>query len=127
MNIDWEYFLCLFEEFRKIPRSKIEAYISIASGRVASCAWGNSTKYATALLVAHMLSTSGRQGGGSAGGAVTDESVGDLSRAFAPMFDVTRGDALLLSTRYGIDYVQLRKETLITGMSTGGAVRPGCF
>lgn len=118
MNITSQFFLSLFEEFQKVKRAKINAYISIASGRVPQNVWGAQYQYATALLVAHMLSTSGRQGGGSAGGAVTAEAVGDLSRSFATLFDVNRGDALLLTTRYGADFVQLRKETVIGCMST---------
>jgi Protein of unknown function (DUF4054) len=118
MNITSQFFLSLFEEFRKVPRAQVNAYITIATGRVPQSVWGTQYQYATALLVAHMLSTRGRQGGGSAGGAVTAEAVGELSRSFATMFDVNRGDALLLTTRYGADFVQLRKETVIGVMST---------
>lgn len=124
MNIDKSYFLALFDEFSKTSTEKIDAYIDIATLRVPAAIWGNKVKYATALLVAHMLTTSGRQGDGSAGGAVTNEQVGDLSRAFATMFDTERGDALLLTTRYGIDFVQLRKETIVTAGLTG--FRPFC-
>jgi hypothetical protein len=128
MNITSQYFLTLFEEFSKVPKAKLDAYISLASLRVSQSVWGGVYQYATALLVAHMLVTSGRQGGGSAGGAVTAEQVGDLSRSFATMFDTNRGDALLCGTRYGIDFVQLRKETIITGMTTRPIMPlPRCF
>jgi Protein of unknown function (DUF4054) len=122
LNITVQFFLNLFEEFRGAKRAKLTAYITIASGRVPSGVWGANTQYATALLVAHMLTAQGRQGLGSAGGAVTSETVGDLARNFAQLFDLERGDALLCSTRYGADFVQLRKETIVTGMTTRGAV-----
>lgn len=124
MNITYQYFLTLFDEFKKLPKEKINAFIAIASTRTPVPVWGDVASYATALLTAHMLSTSGPQGGGSAGGAVTQESVGDLSRTYATIFDASRGDAPYMTTRYGIDYIALRKETIMCVMSTRGALPP---
>lgn len=118
MNITSQYFLALFEEFKKVKPAKINVYIEIASGRIPESVWETSTKYATALLTAHMLSTSGPQGGGSAGGPVTAEQVGDLSRAYGSVAEVGSADAFLATTRYGIDLIALRRETFTTGMST---------
>lgn len=124
MNLTPVEFLAFFEEFKKVPLPTINLYITVATGRVPVSVWGTSVQYATALMVAHMLTTQGRKGDGAAGGSVTQESVGDLSRSYASMFDVSRGDALLLTTRYGIDFVQLRKETIVTGMTTYGGTFP---
>lgn len=118
-NITPSYFLTLFDEFKKVALPKLEIYIGLASGRVPSGVWGDNTKYATALLTAHMLSTSGPQGGGPSGGAVTAEQVGDLSRSFATVFQPGSGDAALMTTRYGIDFVALRRETIVSGMVAG--------
>lgn len=106
-----------------MPKAKLDVYLELARRRVPCHVWKENTKYACALLTAHMLATSGRQGGGSTGGAISQQQVGDLSRSYATMFDTERGDALLLSTRYGIDFVQLRKETIVTGMSTRNNIR----
>lgn len=125
MNITVVYFLDLFDEFKGISKTKLEAYITIASGRVPSTVWGTSSQYATALLTAHMLSTSGPQGGGPAGGALTSEQVGDVSRAFDTVFDPSSGDAAMMTTRYGIDFVALRKETIIGAMPAITPRRPG--
>jgi hypothetical protein len=121
-NITKEYFLNLFDEFSKVKPDRIAIYIGLATIRVPLSVWCENTPYATALLTAHMLTTSGRQGLGSAGGAVSQEAVGDLSRSFAQCFDPTAGDAVLRVTRYGIDFVALRKETFTTAMTTRGAV-----
>lgn len=118
-NIDSTYFLTLFDEFSKVAKPKIQAYLDIATTRVPSTVWGSNTAYATALLTAHMLTASGRQGLGSGGGAVTDESVGDLSRSFATVFEPGSGDAALMTTRYGIDFVELRNETIVTADISG--------
>lgn len=113
-NITVQYFRDLFEEFKRVGNATIEVYIGIASGRTPSSVWGSNTNYATALLVAHMLSTRGPQGGGPAGGALTQETVGDVSRSFATVFEPGSGDALLATTRYGIDYLALRSETVFS-------------
>lgn len=123
-NITAEYFVTLFDEFKKVPEPKLDVYLDLASMRVPSSVWGSSTKYATALLAAHMLSTSGRQGGGPTGGAITAEAVGDLSRSYATCFVPGSGDAVLMTTRYGIDFIALRRETIVSGMTTRGAVPP---
>lgn len=125
MNLTADEFWVLFDEFKKVAKAKVEAYITIASGRVPLSVWGASKyKYATALLTAHMLSSSGNQGGGSAGGALTAEQVGDLSRSFAPMFQAGAGDAVYMGTRYGVDFVTLRRETVVSVM-TPRMKRPG--
>lgn len=120
-NITAQYFLTLFEEFTGTKKAKIQAYLDIATTRVPERVWGANTKYATALLTAHMLTFTGPQGNGAGGGAVSQEAVGDLSRAFASVFDTERGDALLCMTGYGAQFVQLRKETIVPGMTTRGA------
>ncbi|SRR5579875_4082 len=111
---DPQYFLTLFDEFKNVHPEKIKAYLQLAGQRVPPSVWAESTQYATALLAAHMLATSGPQGGGSAGGALTAEQVGNLSRSFQAVFEPGSGDAPLMTTRYGIDFVALRKETIVS-------------
>ncbi len=122
-------FRTLFPEFKKTPDATIEAYLNIAVGRVPVNIWKANTNYATALLLAHMLSTQGAQGGGPTGGAVTQEQVGDLSRSFQAVFEPGSGDAVLMTTRYGIDFVALRKETIPTATvaRTPRPPLPGCW
>lgn len=120
-NINSQYFLTLFREFSKTPAATIEAYLDVATLRVPAAVWGPAAKYATALLAAHMLSTQGPQGGGPAGGALTQEQVGDLSRSFQAIGTPGSGDAELSTTRYGLDFIALRRETLPTA---GVAVTP---
>lgn len=124
-NITSEYFVTLFDEFKNTPQPKLNAYIQIASGRVPRPVWGANTDYGTALLAAHMLTAAGRGGQGSGGGAVTQEQVGDLSRSFQSIAETGSGDAALMTTRYGIDFVELRNETIVPMMSTRGAILPG--
>lgn len=126
MNITTQYFLSLFDEFTKLKTVKLKAYINLATIRVPQSVWGANTQYATALLTAHMLSTSGPQGAGPSAGALTAEAVGDLSRSFATCFDPNTGDSVLRTTRYGIDFIALRKETIISAMSTRGRIPFSC-
>lgn len=118
-NIDPHYFKALFDEFDGVSDPKVQAYIDIASSRVPSGVWGTNTNYATALLVAHMLTASGAGGLGPSGGPVTNEAVGDVSRGYASIAEQGSGDAALMTTRYGIDFVALRKETVVGATVTG--------
>ncbi len=118
-NITLEYFQSLFPEFCKVNQGTVEAYIEIATIRVPKAIWGPVYKYATALLLAHMLTASGKAGLGSGGGAVTSEAVGDLSRGFATVGVPGSGDQELLTTRYGQDFVALRRETIVSAGVTG--------
>lgn len=123
-NINSQYFLTLFPEFKKTATASIDAWLDIATIRVPQKVWGANTNYATALLAAHMLSTAGNQGGGSAGGAVTQEQVGDLSRSYQFIGEIGSGDAALMTTRYGIDFVALRKETILPMSTAYAPARP---
>lgn len=121
------YFRTLFPEFTKISDAALEIWISIVVTRVPASVWGTNTTYGQALLLAHMLTASGKAGLGSGGGAVTAESVGDLSRSFATLGEGT-GDQELLTTRYGQDFVALRRETVVVGTVTGpNTFPPGGF
>lgn len=122
-------FLTLFPEFTKVTTAALEIWIPIASNRVPLSVWGSNTQYATALLLAHMLTAAGKSGLGSGGGPITSESVGDLSRGFGTVGVPGSGDQELLSTRYGQDFVALRRETVITPSVTGPVTLPphgGC-
>lgn len=119
-NITLQQFTTLFPEFSKVAAATLEAWIPIASNRVPASVWGGNTLYATALLLAHMLTASGKSGFGSGGGAVTSESVGDLSRGFSSVSsNAGSGDAELGTTRYGLDFIALRRETVVTFAVTG--------
>lgn len=121
------YFTTLFDEFSAVAPAKIQTFLDIASLRVSQPKWGDKTAYATALLAAHMLATSGAQGGGSSGGPVTAEQVGDVSRSYGTVGQQGSGDEDLRTTRYGIDFIALRKETIVPAMVTGTGVRPAGY
>jgi hypothetical protein len=123
-NITNQYFLAFFPEFESRPPATIDAYIEVATNRVPLNIWGSNGKYATALLTAHMLTISGKSGLGSGGGAVTAESVGDLSRSFATVGVPGSGDQELLTTRYGQAFVALRRETIVSATVTGPTTLP---
>lgn len=117
-------FRTLFPEFTKVTDAALEVWLPIAASRVPYTIWTTNTLYATALLLAHMLTASGKSGLGSGGGAVTSESVGDLSRGFATVGIPGGGDQELETTRYGQDFVALRRETVVIGSVTGPTTFP---
>lgn len=113
-------FLVIFDEFKSVAVQKIDALIAICSVRVNIDVWGvQMAPYATMLLVAHILTMTGRSGAGPGGGALTAEAVGDLSRGYATVGVPGSGDQELLTTRYGQEFVALRRETIPMGTLTG--------
>lgn len=122
-----QYFLTLFDEFSKVKPEKIQAYLDLAAMRLPASVWGTAANYAACLLTAHMLTASGRGGQGAGGGAVNNQAVGDLSRGFASCFEPGTGDSVLRTTRYGLDFIALRKETIVSIMPTFGTFGRGCF
>lgn len=125
-NITRDYFLAIFDEFKSVPTPKVDALIGVASLRVAPGVWADHTQYATALLTAHMLAAGGGSGGsgGAAGGPINNEAVGDLSRGYGSVGNPGTGDQELLTTRYGQEFVSLRREVVVGAMVVGG--RSGC-
>lgn len=107
-------FRTLFPEFHRIPDNVVDAFINIAITRVPLTVWIKNTQYGQGLLTAHMLASRGLGGLGSGGGAVNNEQVGDLSRGFSPVFQAGSGDAELETTNYGVQFIALRNETIIS-------------
>ena len=116
-SLEADYFFTLFDEFKCVPIAKVNAYITIASSLVSKPAWGCQATYATALLTAHLLASTGGVGGsgGGAGGAITSESVGEESRSYGTVGTPDSSDAQLNTTRYGQEYVLLRNMTIMPG------------
>lgn len=121
-------FLELFDEFATVPPTKVQMYFQLAKQRVAEGVWGANYKFGVYYLAAHMLVRGGGKAGtqtgagGAAGGALTDITVGDLSRSFTPLADNDSGDSTLKTTAYGTMFLELRRETVIGATVTGAPV-----
>ena len=116
-------FIILFKEFSRVHTEVLKAYLPIAQYRVPATVWGIRTNYGQALLLAHMLTIQGFGSEGSGGGAVTGETVGDLSRTYGQVGQAGSGDDELRTTRYGIMFIELRNE-FIVGAKCVGPVFP---
>jgi len=124
-NITRDYFLLVFDEFQGVPSPKIDALIGVASLRVAPLIWMDHTQYATALLTAHMISAGGGAGGegGGVSGPVQSETVSALSRSYGTVGSGESGDQELLTTRYGQEFVSLRREVVVGATVLGSTLR----
>lgn len=87
--------------------------IDLAKLRVSEKVFGELTELATAYLAAHMLTMRTRSG---AGGAVSSESEGSLSRSYTASSD----KSLLASTSYGQEYIALRNTFVVPVISGYG-------
>lgn len=120
MSITRDQFRAYFEEFSSVSDTKTDLYLGVSASRVDSTAWGTCAEYAQALLTAHMLASagSGAADGGSSG-AVTSESVGDLSRSYGSMDVKSDADKPLTQTKYGREFLSLRAECIVPASLTG--------
>lgn len=121
---DPTYIKALFPEFSTVNDVRIQALIDIANLSVSQKVWGSSYTPGIAYLVAHLLKRSGAaagvSGSSSQAGTVSSEKVGELQRSYASpsMSGSSAEDALLSTTSYGIEYLRLRRQLLITPMVT---------
>lgn len=110
-------------EFKNVEDETIEVYIDIARDFVCVSKWGEKKgKHAIILMTAHMMKDLGigSNESSSASGPVTMEKVGDLQRSYASA-SLTGGstsDQLLATTKYGRQFIMLRKTLVITPMVT---------
>jgi hypothetical protein len=102
--VDKDYLTTLFPEFSTEDSERIDAVAAIASEFVEEAVFGEkATRYARALLTAHMLKTGAMNG---AGGAITGQSVGDISQTFAAP-TITTG---LQLTGYGQEFQRIARQ-----------------
>lgn len=124
MEATAENIKAIFPEFNAVANPRIESFIEIAKLSVAEKVWGNSYGVGVSYLVAHLLkragASSGVIGGSSNAGAVTSEKVGELQRSYAlPNFSGgSAEDSLLATTSYGMEFLRLRRQILVTPMVT---------
>lgn len=106
-------FKALFPEFSEESDTRIDLFIPIAQLSVNENVWGAMTDPATAFLTAHILSMANRGGSGAAG-PVTMEKVGDLQRGYGDLGSTLKSE--LATTPYGLEYLRLRNQLLVTPM-----------
>ncbi len=80
--------------------------------------WGTKADLGQAYLAAHLLCIEGDAFGGVGGGALgalTQESVGDVSRSFSvPGVSITDSDRDLTWTKYGVVFSRMKKTLVST-------------
>lgn len=97
-------------ELSSVSSERMSYFITEASRYINSTKWGAKSDFAHALLTAHLLTISNKNG---ISGEVIEEKVGDLSRKFSSSgSDVSS----LASTSYGKQFLQLRKSLIISPM-----------
>lgn len=108
-----EYFRLFATEFAALADATVGGWLTIADGRIETAGLDDErAAQAVALYAAHLLKVSTVAASGSAGGTVTSEREGDLSRSYA----VVKGsDTETGSTPYGLQYLELTR--VIAGAS----------
>lgn len=102
--VDKEYLVLLFPEFEnatKYSEARIEALDEMASIYASEAGFGDDTRHARRLIIAHFLKLADLQGAG----AVVSEKVGDLARSYA-----SPGQEKFAQTSYGKEFEELAKR-----------------
>jgi hypothetical protein len=102
-NTSVTYLGYIAPEYGHIDAERFAALKSIAETFIDEKVFGNTTSYAVALYIAHMLKLGERTGNG----AVTSERVGDISRTYD---SGTRG---LGETSYGRLFLEVRRSRIL--------------
>lgn len=110
-NVEISDVLLIAPELSNLSEPLIEFFIELAKDHVNETKWGARYKRAVCLLTAHLLTLKNRGAGGA--GAITSESVGELSVSYGAVSD--KAD-VLLTTTYGSMFYSLRKTLSITPM-----------
>jgi hypothetical protein len=110
------YFKSLFPALASNSDARVSLFLGIASESVSSSVWGGLADPATAYLAAHMIAMADKAGASGAAGPVTSSRVGDLARSYADLSSSL--DAELASTAYGVEYLRMRRQILVTPMVT---------
>lgn len=106
MAVDLTYLTDVASEFATVDSARVDRLVVIASARCPDTVWTNpvTRDLGIAYLVAHMLKVDALRGQG----AVTSESIGDLSRSYAAPSSST-DDGALEQTGYGREFKKLQR------------------
>lgn len=112
--------LIIAPEFIDVPVSTVDRFIEMASNQINELAWGQKAKYGAIYLAAHLMTLNGlgvtgeAYGNGTDGARVSMKTVGQVSVQYQPRdygtIAAMGGDALLGSTRYGVEFARLKKQ-----------------
>lgn len=100
-TVDKEYLLLHCAEFAQETEGRIDDLNNTAELVINEDVFGDLTRYARMLYIAHLLKLSDMQGSGS----VTAEKVGDLSRSFAAPSD----QDIMSMTSYGVELKKIQR------------------
>jgi hypothetical protein len=112
--------LIIAPEFQTVPINTVDRFIEMASNQINDLVWGQKAKYGAIYLAAHLMTLNGlgvtgaSYGDGTDGAHVTMKTVGQVSVQYQPRdynsLAIAGGDALLGTTRYGIEFARLKKQ-----------------
>lgn len=110
--------IALHTEFSAVSADTVDTFVLMASESLDSGQWGTVAKFyrASAYLAMHMMERAGLSStagaGGHAGGPVTSETAGKVSRAYGKPSVVAHeaGDEDLASTKFGLQFLRERNS-----------------
>ena len=103
-----------FPEFSAIPYARVNLFLADAMLQINAGAWGAKADLGTYYLAAHLLAIDNATGTtGGTFGAVTSESVGQVSRSYNSG-GMSGSAAEFGATKYGVNYYRLWRMVPVT-------------
>lgn len=101
-------------ELKSETEETVQFFINMAALRISPDVWKQFYDMGVTFLAAHLLTMKRRAG---VAGQVTEQKVGDLSVQYANVQTGKKMDFELMSTSYGMQYLQLRGLAVVTPMA----------
>ena len=108
MSITLSFLGYVAPEYVSLDAARFAILLPIAEEFIDDTLWGDKADYGVAMILAHMVKVSERNG---KGGAVSSEKIGNYAVTYA---DNLQHDSELGSTSYGQEYLRVRKSLPIT-------------
>ena len=103
MTVDITFLGAVAPEYANFDETRFGILLPIAQSFVNYDLWGDSADYGVALMLAHMIKMSEREG---QSGAVSSEKIGNYSANYA--HNLQKNEELK-ATSYGLEFLRVRK------------------
>ena len=113
MEPNVETFRDIFPEFEEVTKRRADYFLAKTMKRVSPNEFGDLYDHAVYLLLAHTLTLTDPEN--APYGAITSEKVGDVSYTYGNSME----EGNLSLTKYGQEYVELRKENIVPFLILG--------
>jgi len=90
-----------------------DLYIGEAATSISSSVFGTKTEWAASNWVAHYMSVNTSSGSATVSGPITEEKVGDITRKYVRLQNVSNEESDYGRTKYGRTFLTIRRSRIV--------------